>query len=71
MAAKTKSVTETPFFDYDALKPTAQMSEFLATLLGHKPVNPRDKIVPLKLAIPVGIDLRVERAHAELQQPSA
>lgn len=65
IAAQTKPVADTPFFDYDALRPTAQMSEFLATLLGPKPVNPRDKIVPLRLAVPVNLDLRVEEAEAE------
>lgn len=65
MAAQTKSVADTPFFDYDALRPTAQMSEFLATLLGPKPVNARDKVVPLRLAIPVNLDLRIEAAESE------
>lgn len=67
VASRTKSVADTPFFDYDGLKPTEQMSEFLATIIGQKPVNPRDKIVRLKLAVPVGIELKVEKAVAQME----
>ncbi len=53
LAAQKKPVAGTPFFDYDELSPTKQMSAYLRTLLGEKNVNPRDKITHLKLAAPV------------------
>ncbi|MBI2651834.1 6-phosphofructokinase [Candidatus Woesearchaeota archaeon] len=53
LAAKVRPVKGTPFFDYDKLRPTEQMSAYLSTMLGPKSVNPRDMVVPLKLAIQV------------------
>ena len=71
VGAKKRYVNGTGFFDYDTLSPTESMTTYLNPLLGHKPVNPRDKIVTFQLAVPAGIDLRVELASAEVQRPSA
>ena len=65
LAAQDKPVSGTGFLNYGDSRPTEQFSRFLYPLLGPKPVNPRDKIVPLRLAVPVNLDSRVEEAESE------
>jgi len=70
IAAKKRYVTGTGFFDYDQLRPTERMTAYLKPLLGPKPIDPRDKIISFRLAVPVGLDLRVDRAHSKMHQRS-
>ncbi len=62
VASQTRPLTGTSFFDYDALRPTQQMTNYLEVLIGPKSTNPRDVVVPLKLATPVPTEVYAQPA---------
>jgi 6-phosphofructokinase len=53
LAAQVRPVLETGFLDYTGMAPTQGFTIYLSPLLGQKPQNPRDRIIPFKAAEPI------------------